>query len=108
MASLTAFFSCVAEDLLKTEIHTFVKHVDAAAIVQDAWRQGIIPEKVMNIIRKAESQREANHNLFHHLCLQATVEDLRKLCSIMKEAKGYSNMIFYGETLLAKLDKVSS
>ena len=67
---------------------------------------GIIPEKVKNEVLDARAKDDANDCLFEHLCSQATLADLRNLCSIMKEAKGYSKMIGFGETLQAELDKV--
>ena len=92
--------------MLKAVISIFRRHVDAKAIAPDAYREGIIPERVKNRILHAETQDDANDCLFEHLCSQATLEDLRKLCSIMKKAKGYSNMIAFGRTLQAELDKV--
>ena len=92
--------------MLKSLRNDFKKNVDATAIAPDARRMGIIPERVKNRILHAETQDDANDCLFGHLCSQATLEDLRKLCGIMKEADGYSNMIAFGETLQAELDKV--
>ena len=99
-------YLCFAEDVLKSLLNDFKKNVVATAIASDARREGIIPERVKNRILHAETQDDANDCLFEHLCSQATLEDLRKLCSIMKKAKGYSNMIAFGETLQAELDKV--
>ena len=99
-------YLCFAEDVLKTVINNFRRHVVATAIASDARREGIIPERVKNRILHAETQDDANDCLFEHLCSQATLEDLRKLCSIMKKADGYSNMNTFGETLQAEVDKV--
>ena len=92
--------------MLEAVINSFRRHVDATAIARDALRKGIIPEKVKNDVLDAKTQDDANDFLFRHLCSQATLEDLRKLCNIMKEAKGYSKMNAFGEKLQAELDKV--
>ena len=97
---------CFAEDVLKTLLNDFRRHVDATAIAPDARIQGIIPERVKKNILDATTQDDANLHLFQHLCSQARFKDLRKLCSIMKEADGHPNMIAFGETLQAELDKV--
>ena len=82
--------------------------VIAKAIAQEARREHIIPTTVETDIRNAKDHRSANDYLFEHLRSQATVEDLRKLCSIMKDTKGYRIMNGFGETLEAELDKVSN
>ena len=80
--------------------------MDAAAIARDARRKGIIPERVEKRILHAETEGDANDCLFKHLCSQASLVDLIKLCSIMKEAEGYSQMNGFGMTLQVELDKV--
>ena len=92
--------------MLKSLLNDFKKNVDATAIARDACREGIIPERVKNRILHAEAQDDANDCLFGHLCSQATLEDLKRLCGILKEADGYSKMIAFGGTLQAELDKV--
>ena len=82
------------------------KDVDAAAIALRAQSMRIIPEKVKNEILDAKTQDDATFYLFQHLCSQATLADLRKLCSILKEADGYSKMNTFGKTLQTELDKV--
>ena len=82
--------------------------VIAEAIAREARREHIIPTTVETDILNAKDQRSANDYLFEHLHLQATVEDLRKLCNMMKDAEGYPIMNGFGETLEAELDKVSN
>ena len=73
-------------------LNNFRRQVDARVIAPDAFRNGIISERVKHKILHAETQDDANNYLFHHLCSQAIFEDIRKLCHIMKEADGYSNI----------------
>ena len=84
-----------------------MNNVNAQAIARVAKRRDVISEKVRNKILAAEAMDDANDILFEHLCSQATLEDLRTLCSIMKEAKGYSNMISFGAELQRWLEEVA-
>ena len=84
-----------------------MNNVNAQAIARVAKRYDVISEKVRNKILAAEAKDDANDILFEHLCSQATVEYLRTLCNIMKEAKGYSNMISFGAELQRRLEEVS-
>ena len=84
-----------------------MKYVVAKAIAHKAVDKKIIPETVETDIANAKDKSSANHYMFVHLRAQATVEDLKELCSIMKDAKGNSKMNGFGETLEAELDKVS-
>ena len=86
----------------------FMNCVIAKAIAQEARREHIIPTTVETDIRNARDQTSANDYLFEHLRLQATVEDLRKLCSIMKDTEGYRIMNGFGKKLEAELDNVSN
>ena len=97
----------VPKRVLKSLRDGFMKCVVAKAIAHEAVAKEIIPENVESDIVKAKDDRSANHCMFRHLSSQATVEDLRKLCSIMKGAEGYSLMNGFGETLKAEVDKVS-
>ena len=101
----------VSEDVLERVLESvqdgFMKCVVAKAIAHKAVDKAIIPETVETDIVNARDQSSANDYLFAHLRLQATVEDLRQLCNIMKGAKGNSKMNGFGETLEAELDKVS-
>lgn len=99
---------CLSEDVLKSLQSDFMSHVDAKAIASDARRGEIVPERVETEILHAKTKDVANDYLFQHLCSQATPEDLRKLCSIMEKAKGFSKMIAFGKALQAELEKVSS
>lgn len=81
--------------------------VHAKAIAPEAQGQEIIPEAVKNEIKGSNSLEEANNALLEHLSNQATLEDLLLLCKIMKESKGYRKMQKFGETLQARLEKVS-
>ena len=98
----------LSEKVLESLQDGFMKCVVAKAIAHKAVDKKIIPETVETDIVNAKDQSSANHYMFAHLCLQATVEDLRKLCNIMKDAKGYRIMNGFGETLEVELDKVSS
>ena len=97
------------ERLLKSESlqDDFMKCVVAKTIAQEAVAKKIIPENVETDIIGAKDHSSANHYMFRHLRSQATVKDLRKLCSIMKDAEGNSLMNDFGGTLEAELDKVS-
>ena len=97
----------VPKRVLKLVQDDFMNCVVAKAIAHEAVAKEIIPENVETDIVNAKDDRSANHCMFRHLSSQATVEDLRKLCSIMKGAKGNSNMIAFGETLESELGKVS-
>ena len=81
-----------SEDVLKTVLNNFRRRVDARVIAPNAFRNRIISERVKHKILHAEIQDDANDYMLEHLCSQAIFEDLRKLCHIMKEADGYSNM----------------
>ena len=97
----------VPKRVLKLVQDGFMKCVIAKAIAHEAVDKEIIPENVESDIVNAKDDRSANHYMFRHLSSQATVEDLRKLCNIMKDAKGYRIMNGFGEKLEAELDKVS-
>ena len=97
----------VPKRVLKSLQDDFMNFVVAKVIAHKAVAKEIIPENVESDIVNAKDRSSANHYLFEHLRSQATVEDLRKLCSIMKGAKGNSKMNGFGETLEAELDKVS-
>ena len=94
-------------DVLKSLQSEFRRHVVAKAIAQEARIVEIIPPCVESDIINARERSIANDHLFEHIRWQATVEDLRNLCSIMKEAKGYSSMNGFGKKLEAELDVVS-
>ena len=81
--------------------------MDAKALATEAQDAEIIPEAVKTEIIGAKTLEEANNVLFKHLRNQATLEGLLHLCSIMKGSKGYRKMQRFGETLQAKLEKVS-
>ena len=97
----------LSEKVLESLRDGFMKCVVAKAIAHEAVDKNIIPETVETDIVNAKDKSSANHYLFVHLRSQVTVEDLRKLCSIMKDAEGYRIMNGFGETLEAELDKVS-
>ena len=80
--------------------------MDAAAIARAARSKRIIPVRVEKRILHSETEGDANDCLFEHLWSQALLVDLINLCSIMKEAEGYSQMNGFGMTLQAELDKV--
>ena len=84
----------------------FKKHVNAKAIARDLRSEKIIPEAVETSIKTSQSSDEANDFLFEHLRSQATLENLRHLCSIMKDAEGYGKMQSFGKELQAKLEEV--
>ena len=94
-------------DVLKSLQSEFRRHVVAKAIAQEARIVEIIPTTVETDIINARERSIANDHLFEHLRWQATVEDLRNLCSIMKGTKGYSSMNGFGKELEAELDVVS-
>ena len=96
------------EDILKDRgVHSdFKRHVNAKAIARDLRSENIIPEAVETSIKTSQSSDEANDFLFEHLRSQATLEDLRRLCSIMKGAKGYGKVQKFGKELEAKLEEV--
>ena len=81
--------------------------VSAKEIAGNARKEGIITRTVGSHIRGAEDQRSANELMYEHLCSQATEETMRKLCRIMKNAKGCDNMKRFGKDLETKLDVVS-
>lgn len=83
-------------------------NVDAKAIARAALNDGIIPESVQSDILGAKAKDAANYILFEHLRSQAKLEDLRKLCKIMTEAKGCSKMMDFGKKLRSRLDKVAN
>ena len=97
----------LSEEVLESLQDGFMNCVVAKAIAHEAVDKEIIPENVETDIVSAKDDRSANHCMFRHLSSQATVEDLRKLCNIMKGAKGNSKMNGFGEKLEAELDKVS-
>ena len=66
----------------------------------------IIPERVETQINKSESSDAAKKVLFEHLRDQATLEYLRRFCSIMIKPDGYPRMEKFGKELLAKLEEV--
>ena len=80
--------------------------MDAKAVARQARSKKIIPEAVKTRINDSQSSDEANDILFEHLRSQATLEGLRRLCSIMKEAEGYEQMQKFGRKLEAKLEEV--
>ena len=80
--------------------------MDATAVARQTRSKGIIPEAVETQINGSKSTDEANDILFEHLRSQATLEGLRGLCSIMKDAKGYQQMQRFGKELEAKLEEV--
>ena len=115
VAILTEFKSyslSLSEDVLERVLESlqddFLKFVVAKAIAHKAVAKKIIPQTVETLILNAGDWSSANHFLFAHLRSQATVKDLRELCSIMKEAEGNSKMNGFGSKLEAELDKVSS
>ena len=93
--------------MLKSLQSEFRRRVVAKAIAQEARGKHIIPACVETDILRAKERSSANYHLFEHLCSQVTVEDLRKLCSIMKDAEGYSLMNGFGNKLEDELDVVS-
>lgn len=85
-----------------------MSNVDAQAIARAARGGRIVPQRVENRILRAEADDDANCILFEHLLSQATLEDLREFCNIMKEAEGYSKMIDFGKKLLTMLEQVTA
>ena len=86
----------------------FVSNVDAKAIAQAARHAKIISESVESDIIGAKAKNDANCSLFQHLHSQATLEDLTKLCRIMKATTGCSKMISFGAKLQSRLGKVTA
>ena len=85
----------------------FIASVSAKRIAFDARSEGIITQDVEDAIREEKDWRRCNDLMYEHLCLQATEETMRKLCRIMKNAKGCDKMNGFGKELEAELDKVS-
>ena len=100
----------LSEDVLERVLESlqdgFMKCVVAKAIAHKAVAKKIIPQTVETDIVNAKTESNANYYMFVHLRSQATVKDLRELCSIMKDAEGNSRMNGFGKTLEAELDKV--
>ena len=92
--------------ILNDAIGEFKRLVDAKAIAPELRSEDIIPEAIETQIIESNSFDKANNFLLVHLRRQATLEDLLRLCSIMKESKGYRKMQGFGETLQARLEKV--
>ena len=107
-APINQFSPLCLLDVLKSLQSEFRRRVVAKAIAQEARREHIIPTTVETDILRAKEQSSANDHLFEHLRLQVTVEGLRQLCSIMKDAKGYSLMNGFGKELETELDVVST
>ena len=80
--------------------------MDAKAIAREVRNEEIIPEAVETQINDSKSTDEASNILFVHLRSQAILEDLRRLCSIMKDTKGYRKMQRFGKDLEDKLKEV--
>ena len=80
--------------------------VDDRAIAPKARMEKIIPEAVEIQISKSESSDVAKKVLFEHLRAQATLEYLRRFCSIMIKPDGYPRMEKFGQELQAKLVEV--
>ena len=104
---LLCFTLYLLEDVLNSLENEFMDLVSAKEIAGNARREGIITRTVEGDIRDAKDQRSANDLMYEHLCSQATEETVRKLCRIMKNAKGCDNMKRFGKDLEAKLDVVS-
>ena len=58
--SIQCLIFCLAEDVLKTVLNNFRRWVDARVIAPDAFRKGIISERVKHKILHAETQDDAN------------------------------------------------
>lgn len=95
-----------AERVLQKERKEFLSEVKAIAIAQDAKDELIISETVQSDILNGKSKKDQNHALFEHVCEQATLEQARKLCTIMIRSQGNSRMNDFGKKLLHKLEKV--
>ena len=104
-APMNLFRTLWLSDVLKSLQSEFRRRVVAKAIAQEARIMEIIPPCIETDIINARERSIANDHLFEHLRWQATVEDLRNLCSIMKD--GYSSMNGFGKKLEAELDVVS-
>ena len=95
-----------AECVLQEEREEFLSEVKAKEIAQDAKGALIISETVRSDILNGKSKIDQNHALFEHVCEQATLEQARKLCTIMIRSQGNSRMNDFGKKLLCKLEKV--
>ena len=82
--------------------------VHAKAVVLKLRSEKIIPETVETQIKESKSADEAKDALFEHLRNQATLEGLRRFCSIMTESEGYQRMQRFGKDLQTRLMEVGS
>ena len=102
-----SFSMCIESERILKEVHReFMECVDARAIAKKALIEEIIPDVVEEQIKKSKSSDAAKSALFKHLHDQATLEGLRRFCSILIESKGYIRMQMFGKELQAKLEEV--
>ena len=93
--------------LLKSFGERFVKEVRAKgnlAFTAKLHRQDVIPEDIQNKVEEAHSHDSANSILLKFLSHQSTCESLRKLITIMAEAKDNPAMSLLGRDMRLKMN----
>ena len=58
-----------------------------------------LPSRVCSSIRQARTKEEAARELFKHFQEQGNPVNIRSLCDVMTELKGYANMKRLGEKM---------
>ena len=79
---------------------TFAKKIAAQAIAKKLYDKKIIPQRILNQIKKADDDYEAASFLYNFMKEQGDYNSARMLFEVMIGATGYKQMSDLGEEML--------